>query len=59
MGDPKFKTFSIATALHKKILEFIKAHPEYRSPNDLVSEAVRLRMDEIEKLDLQKGGESQ
>ena len=58
MGDPKFKSFSVAVGLHNKIREFIKTHPEYRSMNDLVSEAVRVRMEEIEKLQQQKRGEA-
>jgi len=58
MSNPKFKTFSLAVGLHNKIREFIKTHSEYRSMNDLVSEAVRIRMEEKEKLEQQKRGEA-
>ena len=56
MDDPKFKSFSLATGLHKKIQEFIQKHPQYRSMNDFVSEAIRLRIYDIEKHDQHKGG---
>ena len=43
----QFKSVSISTPLHDLIQQFIKDNPEYRSIADFISEATRVRMQEL------------
>ena len=43
----QFKSVSLSKSLHDAILQFIKDNPEYRSVADFVSEATRLRMQQL------------
>jgi len=47
-----FKSVSLSGPLQKEISDFIKEHPQYRSVADFVSEAARVRMEELIKLDV-------
>jgi hypothetical protein len=43
----QFKSVSLSKPLHDAISQFIKEHNEYRSIADFVSEATRLRMQQL------------
>jgi len=43
----QFKSVSLSQPLHEAIKQFIKEHNEYRSIADFVSEATRLRMQQL------------
>lgn len=49
-----FRSVSLSKPLRKEIDEFIKEHPKYRSAADFVSEAARLRMEELTRLKLEE-----
>jgi hypothetical protein len=53
-GEKGFKSVSLSKPLHEKIVQFIHDHPEFRSVADLVSEAARVRMESLTRLDLDK-----
>jgi metal-responsive CopG/Arc/MetJ family transcriptional regulator len=45
-----FKGVSIKTELYTQVENFIEENPSYRSVAEFVSEAIRLRMEEITKI---------
>ena len=45
----RYVGISLPEALVGKLDKFIKNHPEYQNRSDFIKEAVRVRMEEIEK----------
>lgn len=45
-----FRSVSLSKPLRNEIDEFLKEHPKYRSAAEFVSEAARLRMEELTRL---------
>jgi len=50
----EFKTVSLSKGLHQTVTQFLVDHPEYRGVTEFVSEATRLRMEELTRLRLEK-----
>lgn len=49
-----FRNVSLGTPLRDEIDAFIKEHPEYKSAAEFVSEAARLRVQELTHLEFEK-----
>ena len=47
----RYVGISLPEALVEKLDEFIRNHPEYQNRSDFVKETIRMRMEEIVKLD--------
>jgi hypothetical protein len=50
----EFKSYSLSKGLHEAIVEFLVDHPEYRGPTEFLSEAARVRMEDLTRLRLEK-----
>lgn len=51
-----FKSVSLSKGLHQTIVQFLVDHPEYRGPTEFLSEAARMRMEDLTKLRLEAQG---
>ncbi len=50
----EFKSVSLSKGLHQAIAQFLIDYPEYRGITEFLSEAARLRMEELTKLRLEE-----
>lgn len=44
-----FKSVSLSKGLHETIVQFLVDHPEYRGITEFLSEAARVRMEDLTK----------